>query len=54
MTNTTPNDERSLTMSRVIEAPPDRVYNAFLDPDDLAAWLPPAWFSAEIHEFEAT
>lgn len=45
-------EERSITVSRVIEAPPERVYDAFLDPDDLAAWLPPTGFSAEVHEFE--
>ncbi len=45
-------EERSITVSRVIEAPPERVYDAFLDPDDLAAWLPPTGFSAEVHTFE--
>jgi uncharacterized protein YndB with AHSA1/START domain len=52
LTDTTTNEERSLTMSRVIEVSPDRVYEAFLDPNDLAAWLPPDGFSAEVHEFE--
>lgn len=48
------NEERSVTVDRVIEAPPERVYEAFVDPDDLAAWLPPKGFSCEVHEFDAT
>ncbi|WP_306055670.1 SRPBCC domain-containing protein [Natronococcus wangiae] len=45
-------DERSITVSRVIEAPPERVYDAFLDPDELAQWFPPTGFSAEVHYLE--
>lgn len=45
-------DERSMTVSRVIEAPPERIYDAFLDPDKLAQWLPPTGFSAEVHHLE--
>ncbi|WP_224450538.1 SRPBCC domain-containing protein [Haloprofundus salilacus] len=52
MTNQDPNAGQSITVSRVIEAPPERVYEAFLDPDDLAQWLPPTGFSAEVHELE--
>lgn len=48
----TPDEPRSTTVSRVIEAPPERVYDAFLDPDELAQWLPPTGFSAEVHELE--
>lgn len=44
--------ERSLTVSRVIEASPERVYDAFIDPDELAQWLPPTGFSAEVHHLE--
>jgi uncharacterized protein YndB with AHSA1/START domain len=47
-------EERSITVNRVIEAPSERVYDAFVDPDDLAAWLPPEGFSGEVHEFDAT
>ncbi len=46
------NEGRSLTVSRVIEAPPGRVYDAFLDPDQLAQWLPPTGFSAEVHHLD--
>lgn len=51
-TDTTTNEGRSVTVSRVIEAAPDRVYEAFLDADELAAWLPPTGFSAEVHTLE--
>lgn len=43
---------QSITVSRVIAAPPGRVYDAFLDPDQLAQWLPPTGFSAEVHHLE--
>ncbi|SFR98233.1 Uncharacterized conserved protein YndB, AHSA1/START domain [Halomicrobium zhouii] len=51
-TNSEQNDTRSMTVSRVIEASPERVYNAFLDPDELAQWLPPTGFSGEVHHLE--
>ncbi|WP_227380101.1 SRPBCC family protein [Haladaptatus halobius] len=54
MDETTTNEDRSITVTRVIEAPPNRVYEAFVNPDELATWLPPEGFSAEIHEFDAT
>lgn len=49
-TDTTGDEERSITASRVIEAPPERVYEAFLDPDDIAVWSPPDGFRAEVQE----
>ncbi|MFH5801103.1 SRPBCC family protein [Haladaptatus sp. CMAA 1911] len=54
MDETTTNEDRSITVNRVIEASPERVYEAFVDPDELATWLPPEGFSAEVHEFDAT
>ncbi|AHG02023.1 hypothetical protein HALLA_01605 (plasmid) [Halostagnicola larsenii XH-48] len=50
--NSEQNDSRSVTVSRIIEASPERVYEAFLDPDELAQWLPPTGFSAEVHHLE--
>ncbi|MFC6837841.1 SRPBCC domain-containing protein [Halomarina ordinaria] len=50
----TTTEERSVTVDRVIAASPERVYEAFVDPDELAAWLSPEGFSCEIHEFDAT
>jgi len=37
---------------RVIKAPADRVYRAFLDPDAMAKWLPPHGFTAKVHHME--
>ncbi|WP_313693324.1 SRPBCC domain-containing protein [Halorarum halobium] len=51
-TETTADEEGRITASRVIEAPPDRVYEAFLDPDDIAVWSPPDGFSADVQEVE--
>ncbi|MBG0565437.1 SRPBCC family protein [Actinoplanes sp. NEAU-A11] len=39
--------------SRVIAAPPDRVFAALVDPDALIAWLPPAGMSAKFERFDA-
>jgi uncharacterized protein YndB with AHSA1/START domain len=39
--------------SRVIRARPEELYEAFLDPAALVAWLPPADMTGEIHEFDA-
>lgn len=46
-------DPASTEVSRVIDAPRDAVYRAFLDPDALAAWLPPGAMTGMVHEFEA-
>jgi uncharacterized protein YndB with AHSA1/START domain len=39
---------------RVLRAPPDRVYRAFLDADAKAKWLPPNGFTGKVHEINAT
>lgn len=31
----------TVTLHRVLKAPPQRVYRAFIEPDALAKWLPP-------------
>jgi uncharacterized protein YndB with AHSA1/START domain len=38
---------------RVIEATPERVYAALVDPDALAAWLPPAGMTGRFEQFDA-
>jgi uncharacterized protein YndB with AHSA1/START domain len=37
----------------VIAAPPGHVYAALIDPDALAAWLPPAGMSGKFERFDA-
>ncbi|MES2208272.1 MAG: SRPBCC family protein [Pseudomonadota bacterium] len=38
---------------RVLKAPAEKVYRAFLTPDALAKWLPPHGFTATVHHMEA-
>ena len=40
-------------LQRVLRAPPERIYRAFLDPDALVKWLPPHGFIARVHELDA-
>jgi uncharacterized protein YndB with AHSA1/START domain len=42
-----------LTYRRVLKAPAERVYRAFLDPAALAKWMSPHGFTATIHEQDA-
>jgi len=43
----------TIRLHRVLRAPPDRVYRAFLDPDAMAKWLPPNGFTGKVHHMEA-
>lgn len=36
----------------MVAAPPDRVYRAFVDPEALLAWLPPAGMSGRFERFD--
>jgi len=38
---------------RVLRAPPERVYKAFIDPDAMAKWLPPNGFTGKVHSIDA-
>jgi len=38
---------------RVLRAPPERVYKAFIDPDAMAKWLPPNGFTGKVHSMDA-
>lgn len=38
---------------RVLRAPAERIYRAFLDPDAMARWLPPYGFTARVHQMDA-
>lgn len=39
---------------RVLRAPPERVYKAFLDADAMVKWLPPHGFTGKVHSTDAT
>ena len=43
----------STRASRVIKARPADLYDAFIDPVALVAWLPPAEMTGQIHAFDA-
>ena len=38
---------------RVLTAPPERIYRAFLDADAIAKWLPPHGFTCHVHSMDA-
>ena len=43
----------TVTLHRVLKAPPMRVYRAFIEPDALAKWLPPHGFTCKVAALEA-
>lgn len=44
----------TVKLHRVLKAPAERVYKAFLDPDAMAKWLPPHGFTGNVHQMDAT
>jgi uncharacterized protein YndB with AHSA1/START domain len=43
----------TIRLHRVLRAPPERVFKAFIDPDAMAKWLPPNGFTGKVHHMEA-
>ena len=43
----------TIKLHRVIRAPSEKVYKAFLDADAMAKWLPPNGFTCKVHHLEA-
>lgn len=43
----------TVKLHRVLRAPPERVYRAFLDPDAMAKWLAPNGFTGKVHHMDA-
>ena len=43
----------TVRLHRVLRAPPERVYRAFLDADAMAKWLPPNGFTGKVHRLDA-
>jgi len=37
---------------RVLKAPPERVYRAFIDPEAKVKWLPPHGFTGKVHHID--
>jgi uncharacterized protein YndB with AHSA1/START domain len=48
------NQGGTVRLHRVLRAPSERVYKAFLDPAALERWLPPYGFTGRIHEMDAS
>jgi uncharacterized protein YndB with AHSA1/START domain len=44
----------TVTLHRVIKAPAERIYRAFLNPAALCKWMPPHGFTCEVHALDAT
>lgn len=43
----------TVKLHRVLRAPPERIYRAFLDADAMARWLPPYGFTGKVHQLDA-
>lgn len=43
----------TIQLHRVLRAPPERIYRAFLTADALAKWLPPNGFTCTVHHLDA-
>jgi len=43
----------TVQLHRVLRAPAERVYRAFLDADAMAKWLPPNGFTGKVHQMDA-
>ena len=43
----------TVRLQRVLRAPPERVYRAFLEADALVRWLPPYGFTCQVHQLDA-
>jgi uncharacterized protein YndB with AHSA1/START domain len=42
----------TIRLHRVLKAPAERVYKAFLNPEAMARWLPPYGFTAKVHHLD--
>ncbi|MEQ8788634.1 MAG: SRPBCC family protein [Pirellulaceae bacterium] len=47
------NAGNTIQLHRVVRAPAERLYRAFLDPDAMAKWLPPHGFTGKVHSSDA-
>jgi len=43
----------TVRLHRVLRAPPQRIYRAFLDADAMAKWLPPNGFTGKVQHLDA-
>ena len=45
--------ENTVRLQRVLRAPAQRIYRAFIDPDAMVKWLPPHGFTGKVHQIKA-
>lgn len=50
MSTNPPPKTGTVRLHRIVRAPPERVYKAFLDAEALEKWLPPRGFTGRIHD----
>jgi len=46
------NETGTVRLHRVLRAPPERVYRAFLGPEAMVKWLPPHGFTGKVHHID--
>ena len=44
---------RTVNLHRVLRAPPEKVYRAFLEPEAMSKWIPPCGFTCTVHHMDA-
>src|SRR3954469_6244606 len=49
----TTNNTNIVRLHRVLRAPAERIYRAFLDADAMVKWLPPNGFTGKVHQMDA-
>jgi uncharacterized protein YndB with AHSA1/START domain len=42
----------TVKLHRILKSPPERVFKAFLNPQALAKWIPPAGYTCTVHSIE--
>ena len=47
------NETNTVRLHRVLRAPAERIYRAFLDADAMTKWLPPNGFTCKVHQLDA-
>jgi uncharacterized protein YndB with AHSA1/START domain len=43
----------TIRLHRILRAPPERIYRAFLNAEAIAKWLPPYGFTCQVHHMDA-
>ena len=49
----TTSNTNTIRLHRVLQAPPERVYKAFIDASALCKWMPPHGFTGQVHHLDA-